>query len=154
MNQTLKYYKVKEDEITTFYDSLSGNKKMQYFFTDGEIVQIRFFLSDGDNRIKNKILVLNKNKFKERVILFYEKHYYKKGIKFIEHYTNDVLESYFEIEKNKSYTISKGFSANGKIFSIEKIELDIYRNPLTEEQLIYNSDGTKASYKCNITKTE
>jgi len=141
-----------ENNILSFLDS-KNKEKIEFFYDDGKISQIRFLLEDSNSQIVNKKLIISKTHFKDFATLFYEKHFFKNDKKIIEYYSNDEMESFFEIEKTSEYRISKGFSSKGKMFCKEKIEYNKQGKAITEEQLIYNADGTKTDYKINFEGT-
>lgn len=128
----------------------NDKEKIKFFYDDGQISQIRLLLEDSNSQVLNKKLIISKTHFKDFVTLFYEKHFYQDDKKIIEYYSNNEMDSYFEIEKTADYRISKGFSPQGKMFSREKIEYNNQGKAITEEQLIYNADGTKTEYKIKL----
>lgn len=140
-----------ENNFLSFIDS-ENRENIEFFYDDGKISQIRFHIQDSNPQIFNKKLIISKSHFKELVTLFHEKHFYQNDQKIIEYYTNNVLDSYFVTEKTIDYKITKGFSPDGKMFSREKIEFDNQGKPITEEQLIYNADGTTTNYKIDLNK--
>jgi hypothetical protein len=144
-----KFSKEIENNILSFLDT-NDKEKIEFFYDDGKITQIRFLLEDSNSQIVNKQLIISKTHFEDFATLFYEKHFYKNNIKTIEYYSQDEMDSYFEIEKTNEYKITKGFSPKGKMFSREKIEYNNKGKAITEEQLIYNADGTKMEYKINL----
>lgn len=129
---------------------IENKENIEFFYDDGEITQIRFHLKDSNPQIRNKKLIVSKSHFKDFVSLFHERHFNKDDQKIIEYYSNNVLDSYFVTEKTTDYKITRGFSPDGKMFSQEKIEFDNQGKPITEEQLIYNADGTTTNYKINL----
>jgi hypothetical protein len=141
------------NEIKNSFLSFIGSENkdnVEFFHDDGEITQIRFNLTESNPQILNKKLIISKSHFKNFVTLFHERHFNKNGRKIIEYFSDNVLDFYFVTEKTMDYRITEGFSPDGKMFSREKIEFDNQGKPITEEQLIYNADGTKTDYRINL----
>ena len=120
------------------------------FYDEGKISQIRFFLEDDDEQVKNKMLILSKKHFKDKVSLQYEKHFFRDGKKVIESYYNDELHSIFEITSLKNRIITKGYSKDKILFSSEVIHTNSEGRPITEEQYIKLADGSVLEYKSSL----
>jgi len=99
-------------------------------------------LSDSNPEILNKKLILSKKHFNQPILLFYEKHKIINNKKIVEYYTNDILENYFETTIYNQFKITKGYSKDRVLFSIEKIEYDVNREPIYAKSWIRINDGT------------
>jgi len=146
---TLDLTKALENNFLSFIKS-ENKENIEFFYDDGAITQIRLYLKDSNPQIRNKKLIISKSHFKDFVTLFHERHFNQDDKKIVEYYSNNVMDSYFVTEKTTDCKITRGFSPDGKMFSREKIEFNNQGKPITEEQLIYNADGTKTNYKINL----
>lgn len=102
--------------------------------------QYRFNLKDANPVVRNKVLIISKGYFTVPVQLFYERHF-KQGNKTVfEKYLNGALTSYYETEAVKHFYVTKGYGADGWLFTIKKFEIEEGRE-VRERVIVYNSEG-------------
>jgi len=115
---------------------------IQYLHNDkNKVNQIRIQLEDDDPQIKNKILIISKGVFLNPVILSYEKHFIRNGKEVVEYYEDDVLDSYFESNKEDNIQIIEGFGSDGTLFSREIKHFNKSKH-FKSDIMIHNADGT------------
>ena len=124
-------YKNSKNSYEVFYDDEDETKVTQY----------RFHLEDDDPEIKNKCICVSKIHFKEPVTLFYEKHKTEGDKKIIEYYYNDSLDTYTETTTIHSIEVTRFFTADGFLFSIDKTYLDTTGNVKSAYRYLQNEDG-------------
>ncbi|MDC3195461.1 hypothetical protein OAT76_03550 [Flavobacteriaceae bacterium] len=105
------FYRLRED-YELFYDD------------DGRASQFRLHLKDEDPEIKNKCICVSRIHFKKPVNLFYERHKTIGNKKIIEYYYNDSLDTYSETTTIHAIEVTRFFTADGFLFSIDKTYLD------------------------------
>lgn len=74
-------------------------------------------------------------------ILFYEKHLKKGSIAVVEHYTNHKLDTYFETDKTEHFTITRGFSCDGVLFTTEVLYLNQEGEPYMYYHEVLTNEG-------------
>lgn len=89
-----------------------------------KITQVQIQLTDTNPQIRNKKVIISTYEFKGLITFFYEKHFIRNRKNIREHYTNDELESYYEIEIIAGVEITKGYGANDLIFFTEVIDFN------------------------------
>ena len=118
-----------QDDYELFYDD------------EGQVTQFRLHLKDDDPEIKNKCICVSRIHFKESVTLFYEKHKTEVEKKIIEYYYNDSLDIYSETTTIHSIEVTRFFTADGFLFSIDKTYLDNTGKVKTAYRYLQNDDG-------------
>lgn len=105
-----------------------------------EKFQYRFYFKDADPEVRNKVLIVSRGYFTVPVQLFYERHF-KRGAKtVIEYYLNDALTYYYETEAVKHFYVTKGYGADGGLFTIKKFEVE-GSFEVRERVIVYDVDG-------------
>ncbi len=105
-----------------------------------EKFQFRFYLEDSDPEVKNKLLIVSRGYFTVPVQLFYDRHFKRGNKEVLEKYLNGALTSYFVTEPVKHFFVTKGYGADGGLFTIRKFEIENGRE-VRERIIVYNSDG-------------
>ena len=114
--------RVKEDTITTYYDD-NSNVRLQLFYRDGKIDQLRFHFDDEDPAIKNKTLSLSPTIFKGGYSFSFDKEIdLGDGRIKTESYDQDEeLWLYNIIERTPEYRHTKLFNRDDTLLSEEKV---------------------------------
>jgi len=118
-----------QDDYELFYDD------------DGRVSQFRLHLKDKDPEIKNKCICVSKIHFKEPVTLFYERHKTIGTKKIIEYYYNDNLDIYTETTTIHAIEVTRFFTADGFLFSIDKTYFDTSGKVKSAYRYLQNEDG-------------
>jgi hypothetical protein len=107
---------------------------------ENDRIQFRFHLEDDDPEVKNKMLIISRGYFTMPVQLFYDRHYKRGNKTVVENYLNDELTMYFETEAIKYFYVTKGYGADGGLFTIKKFEIE-NGHEVRERVIVYNSEG-------------
>ena len=118
-----------QDDYELFYDD------------DGRVSQFRLHLKDKDPEIKNKCICVSKIHFKEPVTLFYERHKTEGDKKIIEYYYNDSLDTYTVTTTIHAIEVTRFFTAEGFLFSIDKTYFDTSGKVKSAYRYLQNEDG-------------
>ena len=89
--------------------------------TTNGITQVQIQLTDINPQVKNKKIIISTYEFKDLITFFYEKHFIRNGKNIREHYTNNKLENYYEIERIEGIEITKGYGANDLLYFTEVV---------------------------------
>ena len=112
-----------------------------FYDDEGHVSQLRLHLKDEDPEIKNKCICVSKIHFKELVTLFYQRHKTEGDKKIIEYYYNDSLDIYSETTTIHSIEVTRFFTAQGFLFSIEKTYFDTSGNLKSAYCYLQNDEG-------------
>ena len=118
-----------QDDYELFYDD------------EGRVSQFRLHLKDEDPEIRKKVLIISVKTFTEPIFLSYEKHKTKGDKKIIEYYYNDCLETYTETSTIHSIEVTRFFTAEGFLFSIDKTYFDTFGNVKSAYRYLQNDEG-------------
>ena len=122
------------------FDRLQDNYEL-FYDDEGRVSQFRLHLKDKDPEIKNKCICVSRIHFKEPVTLFYERHKTEGDKKIIEYYYNDSLDTYTETTSIHSIEVTRFFTAEGFLFSIEKTYFDTSGNVKSAQCYLQNDEG-------------
>ena len=120
----------------------------ELFYDDERCVsQFRLHLKDEDPEIKNKCICISKIHFKEPVTRFYERHKSIGTKKIIEYYYNDSLDTYTETTTIHAIEVTRFFTADGFLFSIDKTYFDTNGNVKSAYRYLQNDEGRLQCYE-------
>ena len=122
------------------FDRLQDNYEL-FYDDEGRVSQFRLHLKDKDPEIKNICICVSKIHFKELVTLFYQRHKTEGDKKIIEYYYNDSLDIYSETTNINSIEVTRFFTAEGFLFSIDKTYLDTSGKVKSAYRYLQNEDG-------------
>ena len=124
-----------QDDYELFYDD------------EGRVSQFRLHLKDEDPEIRKKVLIISVKTFTEPIFLSYEKHKTEGDKKIIEYYYNDSLDTYTETTTIHSIEVTRFFTADGFLFSIDKTYLDTTGNVKSAYRYLQNDEGRLQCYE-------
>ena len=123
----------------------------ELFYDDkGQVTQIRLYLKDEDPEIRKKMLIISVKTFKETIFLSYEKHKTKGDKKIIEYYYNDCLDTYTETTTIHTIEVTRFFTAEGFLFSIDKTYLDTSGKVISAYRYLQNDEGRLECFEVDI----
>ena len=105
------------------FDRIQNDYEL-FYDDEGQVTQFRLYLKDNDPEIRKKVLMISVKTFTEPIFLSYEKHKTEGDKKIIEYYYNDSLDTYTETTTIHAIEVTRFFTAEGFLFSIDKTYLD------------------------------
>ena len=112
-----------------------------FYDDEGQVTQFRLYLKDNDPEIRKKVLIISVKTFTEPIFLSYEKHKKKGDKKIIEYYYNDSLDIYSETTSIHAIEVTRFFTAEGFLFSIDKTYFDTSGKVKSAYRYLQNDDG-------------